>query len=208
MARASYKCSKCKRKFKMPAHLARHMNTIHASAASRAKSKAAAKGKRRVGRPRGPAAGRPVRTTAARSIMGGAASRLLSDMQVFQNDLLSQRNSLDSEIDSLARAMDALGGAGGSTRSMTKRKVGRPVGRPSGKGRPRGSAPREGSLKSFIVRVLKQNSKPLSPNDIGTRVVKAGFKTKAKDITKAVSNTLPQLGNVKRIGFGKYKMGR
>ena len=36
----------------------------------------------------------------------------------------------------------------------------------------------------------------------------AGFKTKAKDITKAVSNTLPQLGNVKRIGFGMYKMGR
>ena len=204
MARASLKCSKCTRKFKMPAHLARHMNTIHASAASKAKRKAAGKGKRRVGRPRGPAVGRPVRTVAARSSMGDPASRLLSDMQTFHGDLLSRRNSLDSEIDGLARAMEALGGSGRTTRTTTKRKVGRPA----GPGRPRGSAPREGSLKSFIVRVLKQNSKPLSPNDIGTRVVKAGFKTKAKDITKAVSNTLPQLNNVKRIGFGMYKMGR
>ena len=187
MARASLKCSKCTRKFKMPAHLARHMNTIHASAASKAKRKAAGKGKRRVGRPRGPAVGRPVRTVAARSSMGDAASRLLSDMQTVRGDLLSRRNSLDSEIDGLARAMEALGGSGRTTRTTTKRKVGRPA----GPGRPRGSAPREGSLKSFIVRVLK-----------------AGFKTKAKDITKAVSNTLPQLNNVKRIGFGMYKMGR
>lgn len=204
MPRASLKCTKCSRKFNMPAHLARHMNTIHATAASKAKRKAAGKGKRRVGRPRGPAAGRPVRTSVARSSMGDAASRLLSDMQAFQNNLLSQRNSLDSEIDSLARAMEAFGGSAGATRTPAKRKVGRPAGR----GRPRGAAPREGSLKSYIVRVLKQNSKPLSPNDIGTRVVKAGFKTKAKDITKAVSNTLPQLGNIKRIGFGMYKLGR
>ena len=100
--------------------------------------------------------------------------------------------------------MDALGGSGGATKTPAKRKIGRPA----GPGRPRGSAPREGSLKNYIVRVLKQNSKPLSPNDIGIRVVKAGFKTKAKDLTKAVSNTLPQLGNVKRIGFGMYKIGR
>ena len=100
--------------------------------------------------------------------------------------------------------MDAMGGSAGASRASAPRKLGRPA----GSGRPRGSGPREGSLKSFIVKVLKQVSKPLSPNDIGVRVVKAGFKTKAKDITKAVSNTLPQLGNVKRIGFGKYKIGR
>lgn len=196
----SYKCSKCTRKFGMPAHLARHMNTIHASGASKAKAKAKARAKAaskgRVGRPRN--------TAVARGPVGDAASRLLSDMQSFHGDLLAQRNSLDSEIDGLARAMDALGGSAGTARSTASRKVGRPV----GSGRPRGAGPRAGSLKSFIVKVLNQVSKPLSPNDIGVRVVKAGFKTKAKDITKAVSNTLPQLGNVKRIGFGMYKLGR
>ena len=197
MARASYKCSKCKRKFKMPAHLARHMNTIHASAAAKAKSKAAGKG--RVGRPTSASS-----TGTARGRMGDATSRLLNDMHAFQNDLIVQRNSLDSEIDGLAKAMNALGGSGGATRTSAKGKVGRPA----GKARPSGSAPREGSLKSYIVRVLKQNSKPLSPSDIGIRVVKAGFKSKAKDITKAVSNTLPKLGKVKRIGFGMYKIGR
>ncbi len=54
MPRKTFKCSKCKRKFSMAAHLARHMNTIHGSR----KRKAAAKRKmkrrgRRVGRPKG-----------------------------------------------------------------------------------------------------------------------------------------------------------
>ncbi len=47
----------------------------------------------------------------------------------------------------------------------------------------------------------------MSPNDIGLSVKKAGFKTKAKDITKAVSNVLPELKMVKRVGFGMYTTG-
>lgn len=205
MPRASYKCSKCNRKFGMPAHLARHMNTIHGrKGASKSNSKAASKGKRRVGRPlgstskvsRGPVArvGRP------RMASTDSGARLLSDMASFQNDLLERRTSLDADIDGLARAMEALGASG-------RRAPGRKPARPSTTtGRSSGSGFRSGSLKSFIVKVLGQVTKPLSPNDIGARVVKAGFKTKAKDITKAVSNTLPQLGGIKRVGFGMYTM--
>jgi hypothetical protein len=46
----------------------------------------------------------------------------------------------------------------------------------------------------------------MSLQDIGTRVKKAGYKTKAKDLTGAVSSTLPALKNVKRIGYGKYQL--
>ena len=46
----------------------------------------------------------------------------------------------------------------------------------------------------------------MSPKDIAARIVKAGYKSKAKDLTKAVSNTLPQLKQVKKVGFGKYKV--
>ena len=38
------------------------------------------------------------------------------------------------------------------------------------------------------------------------KIVLAGYKSKAKDLTKAVSNALPQLKGIKKIGFGKYKM--
>jgi len=46
----------------------------------------------------------------------------------------------------------------------------------------------------------------MSPRDIGASVKKAGFQTKAKDITKAVSNTLPTLTGIKKVGFGMYRM--
>lgn len=206
MARAKYKCSKCSRSFGMPAHLARHMNTIHAGGrTAKAKIAARTKGKRGVGRP----LGSKTRVSAFSSAQGGrtgvvssdAGARLLIDMESFHNDLLARRNSLEGEIDGLARAMEALGSPGRATAP-------RKQARTAASGSSGGSEFREGSLKSFIVRVLRQNSKPLSPNDIGTRVVNAGFRTKAKDITKAVSNTLPQLGGVKRVGFGMYQLGR
>ncbi len=115
-------------------------------------------------------------------------------MQAHQSGLLAQRTSLDAQIDAFARAMETIGAATptGVTRPAGKKR-GRPVGRP-------------GSLKDYIVRVLRQRSTPMSPQDIGTRVKKAGYKTKAKDLTKAVGNTLPSLKNVKRVGFGKYQL--
>ena len=48
MARQRFKCSKCDRSFSMAAHLARHMNSTHASP----QKKAAAKRKRKAKRPK------------------------------------------------------------------------------------------------------------------------------------------------------------
>ncbi len=194
MPRASYKCSKCTRKFSMPAHLARHMNTIHARK-TRAKSaqRKVSKGRVRMARSVATASRRP--NMAIAGFSSDATSHLLGEMRNCQSELLTQRTSLDAEINGLARAMEALGGTGRAAPGRKKVRLGRP---------PAKTGFREGSLKSFIVKVLSQNSKPLSPNDIGNRVVKAGFKTKAKDITKAVSNTIPQLKRIKKVGFGMY----
>lgn len=197
-------CPKCSRKFSMPAHLARHMNTIHAAGGA----KTATSGKR-LGRPKGSTNKRPA-TVAASTSFGGPA-RLLSDMRAYHSDLSAQRMTLDTQIEAVANAMQTLGGSTPAMAPPAKStgavKLGRPKGSGARRGRPPGQAPRKGSLKDYIVRVLGQVSKPLSPNDIGTRVVKAGFKTKAKDLTKAVSNTLPTLKNIKRIGFGQYQLG-
>ena len=46
----------------------------------------------------------------------------------------------------------------------------------------------------------------MSLQDIGTRVKKAGFKSKSKDLAQAVSKTLPSLKSVKRVGWGKYQL--
>ncbi len=65
MARAKYRCRRCKRSFSMAAHLARHNSTIHASK----KKKATKKKSARRGRPRkktGVRRGRPPKAVGAR----------------------------------------------------------------------------------------------------------------------------------------------
>jgi len=120
-------------------------------------------------------------------------------MEAHHSDLLAQRTSLDAQIDAIARAMKAIGAT-----SPTKRKP--QVGKK--KGRPVAAVARKGTLKDHIVRVLRKSSKPLSLEDIGTRVIKAGFKTKTKDIKRAVSNTIQDLKMVKRPSRGKYQMAK
>lgn len=207
MAKPSFRCEKCKRTFKLAAHLARHNSAIHgvapaAKSTTKAKRKKAGRG---PGRPKGSGKKKGRRVAASVSAVrsvGDGASGILLDMQSYLSNLAAQRLSLDAEIDAMASAMKLLGDkspSGGSRKT--------PGPAPRKKGRPVGSGGRRGSLKKFIVRVLSQHTKPLSPQDIGTRVVKAGFKTKAKNLTKAISNTLPTIDNVKKVGFGQYQLG-
>ena len=117
--RKKFKCSKCDRSFSMPAHLARHMNTIHGK--KKGKKKVArtkgpkAKAKRKVGRPKRAAkkkVGRPRgRTAGRRKTAGTGASQLLSKMAAHHRGLLVQRGTLDAQIEAITRAMQALRGA-------------------------------------------------------------------------------------------------
>lgn len=210
MASGAFKCAKCNRTFAMAAHLGRHMSTIHGVA-----KKSGPKAKRGPGRPKGSGrkVGRPAGTTArARTTaFDDDGARVLSEMASYQTLLSAQRESLDAKIDAVAEAMRALGGAaparvgkkpGRKAGSKPGPKPGRKRGRPVGKK----SGARPGSLKDFIVRVLGQTTKPMSPADIGSKVKRAGFKTKAKDLTKAVSNVLPTIKKIKRVGFGQYQI--
>ncbi len=212
MAQRRLKCSKCDRRFSMPAHLARHTNAMHGG---KGRPKAAAKTAARLrGRPVGRTATgtargrRPMRRVGAVRSMGFEGStRLIVEMQTYHGDLLLQRTSLDGQIDAVARAMEAMGSTTPARAPRKAKSAGRKfTGRGRAAARPKsGKGPRTGSLRDYITRVLRQNKKGLSPREIGTRVIKAGFKTKAKDITKAVSNTIPKVKSVKRIGFGVYR---
>ena len=206
----------------MPAHLARHMNTIHGRGGGKTGGGPGRKAKRR-GRPKG------ARRAGGASAAGGGPARLIGDMRMYHDDLVTQRAGLESQIQNLEAAMDALGGTGSAGRMAPRKRRGRPpgrrakrrgrppgsrtgarIGRPPGsktvkrRGRPPGGG-RKGSLRDMIQQVLRQSSRPMSPTEISNAVVGAGYSTKAKDLTKAVSNTLPDLP-VKRVGFGQYRM--
>ncbi|MFQ5591924.1 MAG: hypothetical protein ACE5HE_12230 [Phycisphaerae bacterium] len=126
----------------------------------------------------------------------GVVSRLVSEMQSYLGELHQQRATIDAEANAITLALQTMR----ASTTAAARVPGRP-GRPPGR-----SAGRTGSLKNYILRVLRQRSGPMSPRDIATAVVQSGYKSKARDLTKAVSNTLPGLKSVKKVGFAKYKL--
>ncbi len=93
------------------------------------------------------------------------------------------------------RAIDALGGVAAKTKPAAKER----------RGRARRGGPRPGSLKDYILRVLRGKVRPMSPAKIADRVKKAGYKTKAKNLPNMVSNTLAQMAGVKKVGRGLYR---
>jgi hypothetical protein len=186
MPKAKFRCKRCKRSFSMAAHLARHKNTIHGSKKSKISNARTTK-----------------KAVASRSKTGligafsSTASGIIQAMQAYDGELHAERLSLDAQIDAIDRAMETLGAATlTGVAQLTGKKRGRPV---EAVGRP-------GTLKSYIVRVLRQRSTPMGLKDISTRVKKAGFKTKSKNLYGAVSNALQGLKGVKRVGHGKYQL--
>lgn len=117
-------------------------------------------------------------------------------MQRYQQELITYRQALNDQIEALQRSMEQLGAAVATTPTpLGKDRRGRPSGRP-------------GSLKSYIVKVLRQSGRPLSPKEIASRAKRAGYKSKAQDLSKAVGNALPDMREVKKAGFGQYRLAR
>lgn len=175
----------------MAAHLGRHANTIHGT---RKGPKPAAK--RKPGRPRKGRIGRPKGSRSfarAGAATGEGVTRLLSQMQSYYSELTARRSSLDAQIAGMEGAINILGAA--PKAGATGRKLGRPA----------GSGSRTGSLKDTIVRVLRQRAVALSPKEIAAKVVQAGYKTSTKNLTKAISNTLPEINTVRKVGRGLYR---
>ncbi len=190
MAEGTFKCAKCDRTFSMAAHLARHKNSIH----GRGKVGRPARRKARRGRPRG-RVGRPRgrRTTAIRA-PGDRAARVVSEMTAYLSELTARRDTLDAQIAGIQNAMTMLGRAPLAVPGAPRR------------GRPPGRRTRTGSLKATIVRVLRRHGKPMSPRDIATGVVRAGYRSGARNLTKAVSNALPELRELRKVGRGQYQV--
>lgn len=146
MPRKKFKCKKCSRSFSMPAHLARHMNTIHASRKTNAQKRATVKKRRSV-----------VKRSTGVVASFADATGILNSIQAYHGDLLVRRDQVDREISALSDALAALGSRqnGAATRVVQTRRV---------------KGTREGSLKEFIVKVLGRQSTPATPREIASKV--------------------------------------
>ena len=185
--RRRFKCGKCDRLFLMAAHLARHMNTIHARKAmsKTAKKKPA----RRVVRRKVPR--RAVRTAARRPAIGGAS--ITSQLRRFQRQLADKREALNSQIDAIEKALAAMGDG------AAKAKPG------PGRRRRTGGGPPAGSLKDYIGRVLRGRRTPMAVKDIMAGVRKAGYKTKNKTLANSIGKALVEMPGVVKVGRGQYR---
>ena len=200
MAKPKLKCPKCTRTFSMAAHLARHMSTIHATGA---KKKAAAKApaKRKGKKKPGPKPG--ARAMKARSVPGDEGARVLAEMQSYHANLLETRGAIDGKIGALEQAMIAMGAAGQAPRRMGRPAGAKKVVRAASAVRA-AKGVRAGTLKDAVINVLRATGTPMSPRTLSVAVKKSGYKTKAKDLTKAISNVLPTIESIKRVGHGMY----
>jgi len=185
MAKGAFRCPKCDRVFSMAAHLARHANTMHGRVGRSKKAKAG--GMR--GRP-----GRFQTTAQGVEVNGEGAIRVLREMEAYRDTLIFRRSTIEHQIAGIENAMSAMGTV--TVAAPTAKRRGRPV----------GTGGRAGSLKDMIVKVLRQRSKPLTPQEIADGVVTAGYKTSSKNLTKAVSNALPGLKLVRKVDRGLYQV--
>ena len=161
----------------MAAHLARHMNTMPGGGQ---------RARKVVARFNGPGEKRH----SAQAMSSDGCAHLVATLEAYCQELKAQSLAIEAQTRAATQAIEALSGS-------------RPVNSASQK-RPAVQAERPGSLKQYIVRVLSEAAQPLSPREIGLKVRRAGYRTKAKDLTKAVAKALPELKKVKRVGYGQY----
>ena len=129
-------------------------------------------------------------TRAMRPVRDGFGG-LVEDLRACRMDIAAQKAQIESRIQGIDSALAALG-AGTAKPVVARRK--------------RGKGPRAGSLKDYIGRVLRGLVKGKSVKDITAAVMKAGYKSKSKDLTHAVSKALVVMKNAVRVGHGVYRL--
>jgi hypothetical protein len=176
-----FKCAACDRTFSMAAHLGRHKSTMHA--AKKLPTRRAVRVKSR----------RPERPQAQLGqVLPVDVADVAAQTRAYRDQLAAQRVELDTQLVAIDNAMAMLGGAVGvATRRVTKHRRG-------GK--------RPGSLKDFIVRVLRGRVRPMSVMDITAAVRKAGYATKNRTLDKSVGNALADLPEIARVARGQYRL--
>ena len=124
---------------------------------------------------------------------------MVRQLTAYRAALMAQQADLQTQIDQLGEALDALGAAPTAARGPGRKpRVKRAGKRGGARGR------REGSLKTYILRVLSKGGEQ-KVKDIAAAVRRAGYKTGSANFGNQVSNALAQMEEVTKTGRGMYK---
>ena len=127
---------------------------------------------------------------------------LLPQVQAMRTSLAAQQEQLATQIAAIDQFVVAIGG--GQPAPQPRGRVGRPpAGRRGGARRGRGA--REGSLRSYVERVLRASGKPMRVAEITQAVRKAGYATSNKTLDKTVGITLAGIPGVRKVERGVYR---
>ena len=125
-----------------------------------------------------------------RSGIDGVVAQVLT----YRDELAAQRAEIESQLIALDNALATLDG---TARPALKRVAG---------GRCRGGRARAGSLKEFVLRVLRGRAQPMRVKDITAAVRKAGYATKNRTLEKSVGNALAATPQVVKVARGQYRL--
>jgi len=121
---------------------------------------------------------------------------VVRSLQGYHARLVDRRAQLDDQISAVESALRAMGAVAA---------VRYAAGGGRGPGRPAGGAPRPGSLKDYILRVLSGRG-VMAVKDIAEAVVQAGYESKNKTLAKSVGIALRQLKEVRKVGRGRFQL--
>jgi uncharacterized C2H2 Zn-finger protein len=130
--------------------------------------------------------------TQSRAAARGPAG-LLGDVHTWRAELAARQAELETQVAALDQLLAVLAGA-----------APRAAATPGPRGRSRGPV-RQGSLKSFVVRVLHAARRPMRRIEIADAVLKAGYKSRDKTFAKSVGVVLRTVPGVKKLGRGVYQ---
>ena len=124
-------------------------------------------------------------------------AQLLNDVRAWRSELAAQQAQLAVQLAALDQLRETLGS------TAPKPTAGRAL-----KGRRiRGGhgGAREGSLKSYLDRVLRATRRPMRRAEVTAAVLKAGYKSRSKTLAKSVGVALRTMSGVKKIGRGVFR---
>jgi hypothetical protein len=131
--------------------------------------------------------------SAASTLPSGLQAGLIRDIQSYHRALTDRRAEIDGQIMAIEQALGAFG--------VGSAKAARPTSKAS-----RSGGAREGSLKDYVGRVLAASGSAMMVKDIAAAVVKSGYKTKNKTLATSVGLALADMGSVKRVSRGQYRL--
>jgi hypothetical protein len=125
-----------------------------------------------------------------------SAGGVVSSLAAARSHLVRERDALDGKI----LRIDALLADFGAPSAAAA-----PA--PSAGRRTKRGAFRPNSLKDYVHRVLSASGAAMAVRDINDAVLRAGFRTKNKTLSKSIGIAVTQMPGVKKLGRGVFQLG-